>query len=80
MGTTLARSTNMANSSNETADQQLRANKVIDASVYNDQDHKIGSVNELLIGSADDISSALLSIGGFLGIGSKLVNVSYSQL
>src|SRR5580698_3840677 len=33
-----------------TADQQIRASKLIGSSVYNDRKEKIGSIDELLVG------------------------------
>jgi len=63
-----------------TADQQLRASKLIGSSVYNEQHQKIGSVDELLIDQTHNVTGVVLSVGGFLGIGSKLVKVPYSEL
>jgi hypothetical protein len=63
-----------------TADQQFRASKMIGASVYNDQKQKIGSIDEILFGQNNQVDSVVLSVGGFLGIGSKLVKVPYSDL
>jgi sporulation protein YlmC with PRC-barrel domain len=63
-----------------TADQQVRASKVIGGDVYNDQKEKIGTVNELLVGQNNNVTDAVLSVGGFLGIGSKLVKVPYNEL
>jgi sporulation protein YlmC with PRC-barrel domain len=63
-----------------TADQQLRASKLIGSSVYNEQHEKIGSVDELLLDQNHDVTSAVLSVGGFLGLGSKLVKVPYQSL
>jgi hypothetical protein len=58
-----------------TADKMTRASKVIGATVYNDRNESIGSVDELLIGANHDIEGVVLSVGGFLGINSKLVKV-----
>ncbi len=63
-----------------TADQQLRASKLIGSSVYNDQQQKIGSIDELLVDKNHDVTAAVLSVGGFLGMGAKLVKVPYDQL
>jgi sporulation protein YlmC with PRC-barrel domain len=63
-----------------TADQQVRASKVIGSSVYNDQKQKIGTVEELLLNDHHDVVGAVLSVGGFLGIDAKLVKVPYDQL
>ena len=63
-----------------TADQQIRASKLIGSSVYNDRKEKIGSIDELLVGKNDDVNSVVLSVGGFLGIDAKLVKVPYKEL
>ncbi len=58
----------------------VRASKVIGSSVYNDRDEKIGSVDDLLIGRDSKPLTAVISVGGFLGAGNKLVAVPYSSL
>jgi sporulation protein YlmC with PRC-barrel domain len=62
-----------------TKDGDARTSEVVGSSVYNDHDEKIGSVNDLLIGKDGKIS-AVLSVGGFLGMGTKYVEVPYSDL
>ncbi len=56
-----------------------RASKVIGSSVYNDHDEKVGSIDDILIGKSGKMS-AVLSVGGFLGMGTKYVEVPYSEL
>jgi hypothetical protein len=56
-----------------------RASKIIGSSVYNDHDEKVGSVDDLLIGK-DGKMNAVLSVGGFLGMGTKYVEVPYADL
>jgi sporulation protein YlmC with PRC-barrel domain len=63
-----------------TADNDVRASKVIGASVYDDHDQKIGTVDELLMNANHDVTKAVLSVGGFLGIDSKLVAVDIDKL
>jgi PRC-barrel domain len=63
-----------------TSDGQVRAGKVVGASVYNDQRQSIGSVDDVLMGSNSKATTAVLSVGGFLGMGSKLVSVPFDQL
>jgi sporulation protein YlmC with PRC-barrel domain len=64
-----------------TADHQLRASKLVGASVYNGQDQSIGSIDDVLMGDADHKADmAIISVGGFLGIGSKLVSVPFEQI
>jgi hypothetical protein len=62
-----------------TRDGMARSSKIVGSSVYNDQDQKVGSVDDLLIGKDGQIN-AVLSVGGFLGMGTKYVEVPYSQL
>jgi sporulation protein YlmC with PRC-barrel domain len=69
-----------ANSTYMTADKDVRASKVIGASVYNDHDQKIGTVDELLMDTNHDVTQAVLSVGGFLGVDSKLVAVKIDRL
>ncbi len=56
-----------------------RASKVIGSSVYNDHDEKVGSIDDLLIGK-DGAMNVVLSVGGFLGMGTKYVEVPYANL
>ena len=57
----------------------MRASKIVGSSVYNDHDEKIGSVDDLVIGS-DKTLNAVVSVGGFLGMGSKMVKVPFDKL
>jgi sporulation protein YlmC with PRC-barrel domain len=57
-----------------------RASKVIGSDVQNDAGTKIGTIDDLLIAKADFVPYAILSVGGFLGVGSKLVAVPYRSL
>ncbi len=58
----------------------VRASKVIGSSVYNDKDQKIGTIDDILLSTNDKPAQAVLSVGGFLGLDSKLVEVPYSKL
>jgi sporulation protein YlmC with PRC-barrel domain len=59
---------------------EWRSSQIVGAAVYNDRDERIGSVDDLLVGQDGKISEAVLSVGGFLGLGAKLVVVPYGQL
>lgn len=61
-------------------DNGWRASKLIGATVYNDQDQKIGSVDDLILTDDNKVVVAIVSVGGFLGIGSKLVAIPYHDL
>ena len=57
-----------------------RASKVIGGSVVNDADETIGKIDDLLVSSDGKQPYAVLSIGGFLGIGTHLVVIPYETL
>jgi hypothetical protein len=57
-----------------------RASKFIGSTVYDDQNQKIGSVDDLVMSGKDKVAIAVVSVGGFLGIGNKLVAVPFDHL
>lgn len=57
-----------------------RASKVIGVNVYNNANEKVGEISELIIDSAGKVEGAVLSVGGFLGMGEHLVAVPMTQL
>jgi PRC-barrel domain len=57
-----------------------RATKVIGTSVVNDANETIGKVDDLLVSPNGKEPYAVLSVGGFLGMGSHLVVVPYDNL
>lgn len=57
-----------------------RASKLIGSAVYNDQNQQIGSIDDLIVAPDSKVAIAVISVGGFLGMGSKLVAVPYDHL
>jgi len=57
-----------------------RASKVIGSSVVNEENEVIGKIDDLLISPDGKEPYAVLSIGGFLGMGTHLVAVPYETL
>jgi hypothetical protein len=57
-----------------------RASKVIGNSVVNDANETIGKIDDIPVSSDGKEPFAVLSIGGFLGMGSHLVAVPYDSL
>jgi len=57
-----------------------RASKVIGSNVVNDANETIGEINDVLVSSDGKQPYAVLSIGGFLGMGTHLVVVPYETL
>ena len=58
----------------------VRVSKLIGAAIYSDQNERIGSVDDLVMTENDKITVAVVAVGGFLGLGSKLVAVPFDQL
>mgnify|MGYP001224231817 FL=1 len=65
--------------SNQAADE-WRSSKLIGMAVYNRANEKVGDINDLILAPDGKISNAVIGVGGFLGMGEKLVAVSFSDL
>jgi PRC-barrel domain len=57
-----------------------RASKVIGSSVLNEANETIGKIDDLLVTRDGKEPYAVLSIGGFLGMGTRMVVVRYDSL
>ncbi|MBP0492070.1 PRC-barrel domain-containing protein [Pararoseomonas indoligenes] len=60
--------------------QTDRVSKIIGSNVYNERNESIGSVDDVILGSGNASPLAVVSVGGFLGIGAKLVAVPMTDL
>ncbi len=59
---------------------QHRASDLINQSVYNRANERVGEVNELVLDQNGQVVAAIIGVGGFLGIGERNVAVNFSQL
>jgi sporulation protein YlmC with PRC-barrel domain len=59
---------------------QWRLYKVIGLDVYNQNNEKLGDISELLADQTGKIQTAILGVGGFLGVGERLVAINFDQL
>lgn len=57
-----------------------RASKMIGVNVYNEQNQKVGDINEVLFDRSGKAEGVVIGVGGFLGIGERNVAVPYDQL
>ena len=57
-----------------------RASKVIGSSVVNDANETIGKIDDLLVTRDGKEPYAVLSVGGFLGMGTHMVVIRYDNL
>ena len=58
----------------------FRASKVIGSSVLNEAGDTVGKVDDVIIGEDGKAPFVVLAVGGFLGIGDKLVVLPYEQM
>jgi sporulation protein YlmC with PRC-barrel domain len=63
-----------------TADDQISIGSYYQRDIYGTGGEKLGSVKDLIIGPDGRISTAVLSVGRFLGIGEKDVAVPFSSV
>jgi sporulation protein YlmC with PRC-barrel domain len=59
---------------------QWRASKVIGVNVYNDNNEKIGDIQEIIIDKSAKVDNVVLGVGGFLGMGEHYVAVPMEKL
>ena len=57
-----------------------RGSKLIGVDVYNEQNEKIGDIDEILLDTSGKVAGVVIGVGGFLGIGGHLVAVPYDSL
>ncbi|MEJ0093882.1 MAG: PRC-barrel domain-containing protein [Methylocella sp.] len=57
-----------------------RTSKVVGSNVYNEANEKVGTIDDLIVTPSERVPFAVLSVGGFLGMGSKYVVVPFSSL
>ncbi len=59
---------------------EMRASKLIGTTVRNAANENIGDVNDVLIDPSGKVTAVVLGVGGFLGIGERLVAVNFSDV
>lgn len=57
-----------------------RAGKVIGATVYNAQNQQVGTVSDIVLDQNNTATLVVVSVGGVLGVGGKLVALPYGDL
>jgi len=65
---------------NDSANGQWRASKLIGLNVYNEQNEKLGDINEILVDKGGKIDGVVIGVGGFLGMGEHDIKVSMDKL
>lgn len=57
-----------------------RTSKIVGESVINDAHETVGKVDDMIVSTDGTSSFVILAVGGFLGVGSKLVALPYTAL
>lgn len=76
----MATNTNGPSGSLEKYNGEWRSSKLVGATVFNSNGDSLGSIDDLLTDDSGKISQAVISTGGVLGMGGKLVEVPFDQL
>ena len=69
-----------SSASNTSFQGDWRASKVVGLNVYNEKNENVGSINDLLMDKSGSIKAAVISVGGFLGMGARLVALPYDKI
>ena len=64
----------------DTTMEEYSAYKLVGVNVYNAGNEKIGEVKDILLVKSGKADKAILSVGGFLGLGEHYVAVPYDQV
>ena len=59
---------------------EWRASKLIGLNVYNEQNEKLGDINEILVDKTGKVDGVVIGVGGFLGMGEHDIKVSMEKL
>src|ERR1700723_246459 len=57
-----------------------RTSKVVGSTVVNEANETVGKIGDLIVTPTETVPFAVLSVGGFLGMGTKYVVVPFSSL
>jgi sporulation protein YlmC with PRC-barrel domain len=81
-GTAFAQNADRSNINTAAAHKegQWRSSKLIGVNVYNDNNEKIGDINELIVDKSGKVDEVVLGVGGFLGMGEHYVAVPMEKL
>ena len=59
---------------------EWRASKLKGVAAYNNNNEKIGDIEELIIGASGKVDAVVIGVGGFLGMGEHQVAVPFTDL
>ena len=59
---------------------QWRASKLMGLNIYNEQNEKLGDINEILLDQSGKVTGVVIGVGGFLGMGQRDIMVTLDKL
>ncbi|MBU0724111.1 MAG: PRC-barrel domain-containing protein [Alphaproteobacteria bacterium] len=59
---------------------ELSADSLIGATVTNSADENVGDVDDVVLGADGQVKYVVVSVGGFLGMGDRLVAMNWNEL
>ena len=59
---------------------QWRASKLVGVNIYNEQNDKIGQVDDVIVDSSGKVDGVVVSVGGFLSMGEHNVMMKLNQI
>jgi hypothetical protein len=57
-----------------------RTSKIVGSTIVNEANETVGTIDDLIVTPTDKVPFAVLSVGGFLGMGTKYVVVPFTSL
>jgi len=78
--TTTAPAAAPAAASDTTFNGNWRTSKVVGLNVYNEANESLGSINDLLTDKEGNIKAVVIGVGGFLGVGERLIAVPFDKI
>lgn len=58
----------------------MRVSELMDADIKNDEGETIGEVSDAIVSPSDKLTYAIIGVGGFLGLGERMVAVPVDML
>ena len=59
---------------------QWRASKLVGVNIYNEQNEKIGAIDDVIVDPSGKVDGVVISVGGFLGMGEHNVMMRMDQI
>ena len=59
---------------------EWRASKLVGLNVYNEQNQKVGDINDVILDHSGKVAGVVIGVGGFLGMGEHDVLIAFDQI